>query len=54
MTAAIDPALQTAALAALEKAINQALELAPGSREQLAQLGDCVFALHCTAPDQTP
>ncbi len=50
MKTAVDPALQTAALAALEKAINQALELAPGSREQLAQLGDCVFALHCSAP----
>lgn len=46
----INPTLHTAALAALEAALNRALDLAPGSREQLAGLRDKVFALHCTAP----
>jgi len=46
----IDPALHTAALAALERAINAALELSPGSRPELDALADCVFALHCSAP----
>lgn len=50
MAAVIDPALYTAVIAALESAINRALELAPRSRAQLNELGDCVFALHCTAP----
>lgn len=50
MPGMIDPALQTAAIAALESAINRALELAPRSRAELNALGDCVFALHCTAP----
>jgi ubiquinone biosynthesis protein UbiJ len=50
MATAIDPALHTAALAALERAVNRALELAPASRAQLNKLEDCVFALHCTAP----
>lgn len=50
MATAIDPALHTAALAALERAVNRALELAPASRAQLNELEDCVFALHCTAP----
>lgn len=50
MSAAIDPALQTAALAALEKALNSALDLAPGGRAKLAALEGRVFALHCTAP----
>ncbi len=50
MAAVIDPALHTAVIAALESAINRALELAPHSRAQLSELGDCVFALHCTAP----
>ena len=45
-----DPALLTAGLAALESALNRALELAPGSQETLAELGEGVFALHCTAP----
>lgn len=45
-----DPALQTAALAALEAALNRALALSPGSLSALAQLEDSVFALHCTAP----
>ncbi|MCP5163747.1 MAG: SCP2 sterol-binding domain-containing protein [Pseudomonadales bacterium] len=50
MAAALDPALQTALLAALESTLNRALALAPGSGEKLAALGDCVFALHCQAP----
>lgn len=50
MTGAINPTLHTAALAALEAALNRALELAPGSKSELERLDDCVFALHCTAP----
>jgi ubiquinone biosynthesis accessory factor UbiJ len=50
MPAAIDPALHTAALATLERAVNQALELSPGGSKALAKLADKVFALHCTAP----
>jgi ubiquinone biosynthesis protein UbiJ len=48
--AVIDPALHTAAVATLERAVNQALELSSASREELDALADCVFALHCTAP----
>jgi ubiquinone biosynthesis accessory factor UbiJ len=50
MPAINDPALITAGLAALESTLNRALELAPGSQEALAELGEGVFALHCTAP----
>ena len=50
MARSIDPTLHTAAVAALEAALNHALALAPGSDEQLQRLQDCVFALHCTAP----
>jgi len=50
MADAVDPALHTAALAALEAALNRALALSPHSKAALAQLEDCVFALHCTAP----
>jgi ubiquinone biosynthesis protein UbiJ len=50
MNAAVDPTLQTAALAALEAAVNRALALSPHSLVELARLEDCVFALHCTAP----
>lgn len=50
MTTAIDPALHTAALATIESAVNQALELSPGGLAQLDTLADKVFALHCTAP----
>ncbi|MEZ5501766.1 MAG: SCP2 sterol-binding domain-containing protein [Halioglobus sp.] len=50
MPAAADPTLHTAALAALEAALNRALALAPHSRGELAALEDNVFALHCTAP----
>jgi ubiquinone biosynthesis accessory factor UbiJ len=51
MSGSIDPTLHTAALAALEAAINRALALSPHSNAELAQLEDCVFALHCTAPE---
>jgi len=50
MSAAVDPTLHTAALAALEAALNRALALSPHSLAELARLQDCVFALHCTAP----
>jgi ubiquinone biosynthesis protein UbiJ len=50
MTGNSDPALQTAALAALESALNRALALSTGSLSALAPLEDYVFALHCTAP----
>jgi ubiquinone biosynthesis protein UbiJ len=50
MTGSVDPALHTAALAALEAGLNRALALSPGATRQLAELEDCVFALHCTAP----
>ena len=46
----VDPTLHTAALAALEAALKRALDLSPHSKSALAQLEDCVFALHCTAP----
>ena len=50
MTGEINPTLHTAGLAAVEAAINRALELAPAGATALASLDDCVFALHCTAP----
>lgn len=46
----INPTLHTAALAALESAVNRALQLSPGSASALAPLEGCVFALHCTSP----
>jgi ubiquinone biosynthesis protein UbiJ len=50
MMRAVDPTLHTAALAALEAALNRALALSPHSGSALANLQDSVFALHCTAP----
>ncbi len=50
MRGAADPALHTAALAALEAALNRALALTPQGPATLAQFEDAVFALHCTAP----
>lgn len=50
MPSVIDPTVHTAALATLERAVNQALELSPGGRKALDTLSDNVFALHCTAP----
>ena len=51
MATQIDPALHSAALAALESAINRALQLAPQGGEELAPFEDQVFALHCTSPE---
>jgi len=50
MPAPVDPTLQTAALAALEAALNRALALAPHGGDELAPFADQVFALHCTRP----
>lgn len=50
MSDGIDPALRTAALAAVEALLNRALHLSPGGREALAGLEGEVFALHCSAP----
>ena len=50
MNGLVDPTLHTAALAAVEVALNRALALSPHSKAELAQLEECVFALHCTAP----
>jgi len=50
MASHLDPALVTAVTAALEGAINRALELSPGTRRRLKSLEDEVFALHCTEP----
>ena len=50
MNSVIDPALHTAVFAAVERVVNQALELDPAGRKRLDKLADCVFALHCTAP----
>lgn len=47
---ALDPALQTAVLAALERAANAALQLSPHSRRDLAELGDIVIGIECTQP----
>ncbi len=50
MAGKINPTVHTAAMAALEGALNRALDLAPQGQAALTGLGDCVFALHCTAP----
>jgi ubiquinone biosynthesis protein UbiJ len=50
MTASVDPTVHTAAVAALETALNHTLALSPGINTELQRLQDCVFALHCTAP----
>ena len=47
---AINPTVHTAALAALEVALNRALQLDPLALQRLADLGDTVFKLECTAP----
>ena len=47
----ISPTLVTAITAAFEAALNRALEHAPTTQRELAGLEDCVFALHCTAPE---
>ncbi len=48
---AISPTLHTAAVAALETAVNRALELDPASQTKLAQLRGEVFGFHCLNPD---
>lgn len=50
MSAAIDPTLHTAALAALEAAANRALAISHNGASALAPLKNCVFAFHCTVP----
>ena len=51
MSKGINPTLHTAALAAIESGLNRALQLAPATAEELNLLQDCIFALHCTAPE---
>lgn len=46
----VDPTLITAALAALERAVNAALGLDPAAKIALGQLQGQSFALECTAP----
>lgn len=46
----LDPALQTAVLAALERAANTALDLSPHSRCELAALDEVVIGIECTRP----
>ena len=50
MATSIDPTVYTAALAALERVLNQALRLSAGTLGQLAELEGSVFALHCSNP----
>lgn len=50
MSAAVDPTVHTAALAALEAALNRALRLTPRGGAELAPFEGKVFALHCSAP----
>lgn len=46
----MDPALYTAALAALESACNRALSLSPHSQLQLGSLAGTVIGVECTRP----
>lgn len=46
-----DPALQTAALGALEFLINKALELDPATQKRLAGLNGKVLKIHCQSPE---
>ena len=50
MPTVLHPTVHTAALAALEGAVNRALSLAPQGTAQLAALDGSVFRLQCTAP----
>jgi ubiquinone biosynthesis protein UbiJ len=47
----IDPTVHTAAIAALEIAVNRALELDPASGAQLASLQGKVFQFSCLSPE---
>ena len=51
MSQAINPTLHTAALAALETAINRALRLDSSAATRLAPLQDVIFHIECTAPE---
>ena len=46
----LSPTLHTAAIAALEFSVNQALKLDPGTATKLTDLEDHIFHLHCNAP----
>ena len=48
---AIDPALRTAAIAAMEVAVNRALALDGAGRARLGELAGDVFHLNCTQPE---
>lgn len=48
--AGLDPTLTTAALAALEAALNRALALDPAGQRHLAGLAERTFAIECTSP----
>ncbi len=48
---AISPTLHTAAVAALETAVNRALELDPASQKKLQRLAGKVFGFHCINPE---
>ena len=50
MAAGLDPTVTTAVLAALEAALNRALELDPVARRSLARLAGRTFAIECTEP----
>ncbi len=50
MTQGHDPAVITAALAAIETSINKGLSLAPIAQRELAELEGTVIGIHCTAP----
>jgi ubiquinone biosynthesis protein UbiJ len=50
MSGPIDPTVHTAAIAALETALNRALGMSTTGSKGMATLEGCVFALHCTAP----
>ncbi|MEP6389865.1 MAG: SCP2 sterol-binding domain-containing protein [Halioglobus sp.] len=51
MNQLISPTLHTAAMAALEGAANQALQMATEAKAELTELDGCVFALECTSPE---
>ncbi len=51
MTKAINPTLHTAALAALESAINRAIRLDNSAVARLTPLRDTLFHIECTAPE---
>ena len=46
-----DPAVITAIAAALEVALNRALDLAPSARKDLSELGGTLLAIECTSPN---